>query len=136
MQDPLQKNKIALGVLGKRINDLYVFDYDHLKHNLSYNLSLFSSFSTCNHVSVSNSNIMMWHKRFGHTSLDNLKSILSLPSNFHHSVIDTCLICAQAKQTRPSFPHSITHTNAAFDLFTLMYGDLINTKHMMVISIS
>lgn len=61
MHDPLLKNRISLGVVRKRINDVYVFDYDHLKHNLSYTLYV-SLISFLHHVYVSHSNIMMWHK--------------------------------------------------------------------------
>lgn len=41
LQDPLLKNEIALGVLKKIINDLYVFDYDHIKHSLTYSYQVF-----------------------------------------------------------------------------------------------
>lgn len=59
---------------------------------------------------------MLWHNRFGHVSLDKLKCSLQLPMKYTYDAIQTFLICAQAKQTHLSFPHTISTSKAPFDL--------------------
>lgn len=100
VQDPSSKSSIALGILGKRINDLYVFYFHHLTQNLSYCLSVSSMFpKPLSHVFRSYSNNMLWHNRFRHVPLLKLKSLLSLPSHTDDVSIEHYLICAQAKQS-------------------------------------
>lgn len=73
---------------------------------------------------------MLWHKRFGHVSLDKLKTKFSLPSNYNHVGVESCIICAQAKQSRLAFPHSISQTHAPFDLIHVdVWGPYKHENH-------
>ena len=119
LQDPSLKNNFALGVLGTRVNDLYVFNHDHIKSTLSFSLSVFSSLpNTKAFASNSNvqSNVMIWHKRFGHASIETLHKLSLIPNTCHDVDIDSCLVCAQSRQHRSSFPTSETYSKAPFDL--------------------
>lgn len=42
MQDPSLKHKLALSVLGTKLNDLYVFDHNYIQSHLSYSFSVFN----------------------------------------------------------------------------------------------
>ena len=70
MQDPSMKSEIALGILGNRVNDLYVFDHRVIKSNLFFSFSVFNhSVNNYNLNFTKNSNVSLWHNRLGHTSI-------------------------------------------------------------------
>ena len=114
LQDPSSKNEIALGVFGKKVNDLYVIDHRTIKYSLSFCCPFPSR--TCFNVINKPSNTLLWHKRLGHLSFSKLKQLSLVPSHCNDFVFDSCLTCSQAKQPCLSFPKSISHTRHPFDL--------------------
>lgn len=134
LQDPSQKHNLALGVIDKRINDLYVLDPYDFSSTLSYNVFVFKSYND-SHAFVTNStltsNTILWHNRFGHIPIHKLKTLSLLPSNCDEHCLKSCVICSKAKQHKLPFPASISSTTNPLNLFMLMFGVRINIKLMI-----
>lgn len=101
LQDHSLKNKFSLGILGKRVNDLYVFDHYDLKTSLKFNLYVFTSSLSCQ-TSIFNpcksSNTILWHNRLGHIPVAKLKILSLVTSNCHDSDDHSCIIFYKVKQ--------------------------------------
>ena len=63
--------------------------------------------------------LVLWHKRLGHPSLQVTESIPGVVysiSSSNELSIKSCEICFRAKQTRQYFPDSLNNANEVFDL--------------------
>ena len=117
MHDPLLKGSISLGVLGNRVNDLYVFDHREIHSSLSFCFSVSTFFPLVNKCEKQcHSDVMLWHNHFGHIPSKKLQSISLFPNNYSIHQLDSCDICATAKQHKLPFPKSLTTTTSCFDL--------------------
>lgn len=114
MQDP-SKNDLDLGIFGKRVNDLYVFDHQDIQDNLSFSLS-FSVFKFGNLDYVSLSSVKLWHNIIGHVPINKLRQILLDSYHVIDHYLDSCFTCSQAKQTKLPFPKSSCVSLNSFDL--------------------
>ncbi|XP_019226608.1 PREDICTED: uncharacterized protein LOC109208056 [Nicotiana attenuata] len=89
---------------------LYVLDLNH-KPIFKFPNGVVTSALVVNRISGS-----LWHKRFGHISLDALKRLLA----FHNKTFVDCnehrTICPLAKQTRLPFPISSSRSDVFADL--------------------
>ena len=86
MQDP-SKNDLVLGVFGNWFDDLYVFDHQYIKYDLSFSLS-FSVFRFYNTDCISLSSIKLWHYRIGHVPINKLKDLMLVPSHVDNHSLD------------------------------------------------
>lgn len=113
------KSTFTLGILGKRVNDLYVFDHHQIKTTLIYNFSIFPSTLSCQ-TSVfnlsSHDQTMLWHNRLGHVPLAKLKELSLFSFKCTELNIDSCLVCVISKQENLTFPINDTMTKNLFDL--------------------
>lgn len=113
------KNKIAFGLLGQRINDLYVFDHHQIKTTLAYDYLVFPSSLSCQTSVFSftfNNQTMLWHNRLGHISVAKLKDLSLVSSKCTDLNLESCVVCSKAKQRKLPFPVSKSMSKASFDL--------------------
>ncbi|XP_060198453.1 uncharacterized protein LOC132627238 [Lycium barbarum] len=68
---------------------------------------------------VDNKMIMLWHKRLGHPSPQEMKHITRFRDAIKEKLQDSYEICPLAKQHRLKFPSSTTTTNVVFELLHL-----------------
>lgn len=117
MHDLSSKGSISLGVLGDRVNDLYVFEHRRLQKTFSFCNSVSKLFLVFNNVvKQSYFNYVLWHKRFGHIPIKKLHSLSLIPFSTPVDSIDMCDICSKAKQHKLPFSKSISVTSNPFDL--------------------
>lgn len=94
MQDTSLKHNLAIGILGTKINDLYVFDHRFIMSNLSYSFSVFNHQTQVQLIFSSlDSKVLLWHHRFGHLPLNKLH-VLSLVPNCNKIAMYPCVVCA------------------------------------------
>ena len=121
------KSKIALGILRNRINDIYVFHHHSIKSSLSFSFSVFKQFNSSNKCK-SISDVIIWHNRFGHTSIETIKNLSLVPSDYQYD--SPCLICSKTKQCRLPFPSSQSQSKGIFDLIHInIWGRYKHTSH-------
>ncbi|XP_074265248.1 uncharacterized protein LOC141587673 [Silene latifolia] len=58
----------------------------------------------------------IWHLRLGHASHHKLKHIPCVASSFHQNNHRACITCSMAKQTKLSYPISLSKVSHIFDL--------------------
>ena len=90
-------------VLGKVDSGLYALSH------------LDTSSSVTHAAAVTNEDAKLWHLRFGHLPFDKLYHVCSDVSS-HPNVDCFCQICPKAKQSKLSFPISVSTTSRCFEL--------------------
>ena len=126
--------------LGRNQGGLYTLQsslLDSLPPRVSDALSkLSSSFPTITTLNSCNVNSVdttsLWHCRLGHPSakrLDLLQSVVPNIISCNNKAFD-CSICPLAKQRRLSFPTSVSHSFACFDLIHVDIWGLYSTPSL------
>ncbi|KAL2249557.1 UNVERIFIED_CONTAM: Retrovirus-related Pol polyprotein from transposon RE2 [Sesamum indicum] len=103
--------------MGRLVGKLYVLNNENCKFAATIEQSRKDLNMHC--MKATSSDIDLWHRRLGHTSVDVLKHIPSINKN--KSVLSLCDICPMAKMHRLPFSSSDTH---AVDIFDLVHMDV------------
>ncbi|KAI3515606.1 hypothetical protein L1887_14507 [Cichorium endivia] len=125
----IRRVSLLLGFLDQGLTIYTFFTIVQYRTNLSFSFSVFSIPIHKSFTSMSNSSVLLWHRRFGHLPLIKLQQLSLVPSNSSIS-LDPCIVCAQSKQHRLPFTNRITHSNAIFDLIHIdVWGPYKHATH-------
>ena len=76
-------------------------------------------------------NFDLWHSRLGHPCNSHFHFLIKYFKNVYGNKNFICDICPQAKQSRQSFPLSITRSSKNLSCYILIFGDLSPFPHTM-----
>lgn len=82
---------------------------------------------------INKSGDILWHRRLGHLSVENMKRLKHISKDVNFSTInfDLCEICVKGKQTRVSFKHTGTR---ATKLLQIVHSDVCGPMNVKLLS--